>query len=311
MTDSFGREINYLRVSVTQRCNLNCVYCGSETPAPDALSAEQIITLVSAFAECGFTKVRLTGGEPLMREDICEIARGISRIDGIKKLTLTTNGVLLKKYAEQLKSAGVNAVNVSIDALDGDVYKKLTGRDRLNDVLEGIEAARNAGISIRTNSVLIRGENESEAQKLISLAEDSDTDVRFIELMPFSDMAKNKDLIVTGAELLKKFSFLRPVSGGAQSDTARYYTADGFKGNVGFISPVSDKFCDKCNRIRLLSDGRVRPCLGHDETFDLMPFINDREKLVEEIKKAVYNKPKGHEFSCGYGNQHAMNKIGG
>ncbi len=312
MTDRFGREINYLRVSVTQRCNLNCVYCGSEAPQADALDTEQFLTLISAFAECGFTKVRLTGGEPLMREDICDIARGVSAMDGIKKLTLTTNGVLLKKYAAQLKNAGVEAVNVSIDAIDGDVYKKLTGRDCLQAVLDGIEEARRAGLKVRTNSVLIRGENDSEAQKLIGLARDTDTDVRFIELMPFSDISAGKDLTVTGAQLLERFPFLRPCDNNTdRGTTAKYYAADGYKGSIGFISPVSDSFCAQCSRIRLLSDGKIRPCLGHETTYDLMPYINDREKLIEKIRTAVFNKPQGHEFSRGQEIHRAMNKIGG
>lgn len=310
MTDKFGREIDYLRISVTERCDLHCVYCGSEAPASDRLTADEIIKLAAAFAECGFTKARLTGGEPLMREDIADIAAGIAKIKGFQKVTLTTNGVKLAKYASALKKAGINAVNVSLDSLDRATYRRLTGRDCLSDVLEGIRTAQAEGLKVRTNSVLIRGENDSEAEALASLAKDSPIDVRFIELMPFSDEGRNKRLMVSGDELIKRLGLTQRVTG-TEKSVARYFAADGYEGNVGFITPVSENFCGECNRIRLLSDGRVRPCLGHEETVDLMPYINDEKKLLEAIKQAVYNKPKGHGFSCGYGNPHAMNKIGG
>lgn len=312
MTDKLGREISYLRVSVTQRCNLNCVYCGSEAPDPDGLTADEIITLAAAFARCGFNKVRLTGGEPLMRADIAEIAAGIAKIDGINKLTLTTNGIKLAGYAQSLKDAGVSAVNVSVDSLDPEQYKKITGRDCLDEVLNGIKAARKAGLKVRTNSVLIRGENENAAEKLIGLAKDADIDVRFIELMPFSDKGKTRDFTVTGEELIKKFGFLTPVKDDkTEKSVAKYYEAQGFTGKIGFITPVSNNFCACCNRVRLLSDGRVRPCLGHEETYDLKPYINEPEKLCEVISAAVFNKPTGHRFLCPDGERRAMNKIGG
>lgn len=310
MTDKFGREIDYLRISVTERCDLNCVYCGSETPAADALTTGEILKLAAAFAECGFTKVRLTGGEPLMREDIADIAAGLSEIKGFEKVTLTTNGVKLAKYAAALKKAGINAVNVSLDSLDRATYRRLTGRDCLSDVLEGIRVAQAEGLKVRTNSVLIRGVNDGEAEALASLAKDSPIDVRFIELMPFSDEGRNRQLMVSGDELIKRFGLTRRETG-TEKSVARYFSAEGYQGKLGFITPVSDVFCGECNRIRLLSDGKVRPCLGHEETVELMPYINDEEKLLEAIRSAVYNKPKGHGFSCGYGNPHAMNKIGG
>ncbi len=314
MKDKFLREINYLRLSVTQRCNLNCLYCGAECPDTDEMTADEIRQAVEAFALCGINKVRLTGGEPLVRNDIAGIAAEISRIDGIKKLVLTTNGVALKKYAADLKAAGVSAVNVSIDSLDRENYRRITGRDCLNEVLEGLDEAENAGLKLRVNAVLIRGENDGEAEKLINLAQDRKIDVRFIELMPFSDTGKNEKLIVRGDEILKQFDFLRPVEmekKGFEQSVARYYEAEGFKGQIGLITPVSEKFCDECNRIRLLSDGKIKPCLGHEEAYDLKPYFGDSEKMLEIIKTAILSKPKGHEFSCGYGNTHAMNKIGG
>ena len=314
MIDNFGRNINYLRLSVTQRCNLNCLYCGSGCPDLNEMTADEIRQVVEVFALCGIDKVRLTGGEPLVRTDIVEIAEKTVNIDGIKKLVLTTNGVNLKKYASDLKSAGVTAVNVSIDSLDRENYKRITGADCLPSVLDGLDEAEKAGLKLRVNAVLIRGENDGEAEKLIELAHNRKIDVRFIELMPFSDTGKNEKLIIKGDEILGKFDFLKPAEikkQGFEQSVARYYTADGFKGQIGFITPVSNKFCDECNRIRLLSDGKIKPCLGHEETYDLRPYFGNREKMLEIIKSAVLSKPKGHEFNCGYGNTHAMNKIGG
>ena len=314
MKDKLGRNINYLRLSVTQRCNLNCLYCGSDCPDLNEMTADEIVQAVEAFALCGIDKVRLTGGEPLVRSDIAEIAKKISKVDGIKKLVLTTNGVNLKQHAADLKNAGVSAVNVSIDSLDPENYRRITGRNCLSQVLEGLDEAEKVGLKLRVNAVLIRGENDGEAENLISLARDRKIDVRFIELMPFSDTGKNEKLIIKGDEILKRFNFLKPVEMKKKSfeqSVARYYEADGFRGQIGLISPVSAKFCDECNRIRLLSDGKIKPCLGHEETYDLRPCFGDREKMLEVIKTAIMSKPKGHEFNCGYGSNHAMNKIGG
>lgn len=316
MIDSFGRKINYLRVSVTKRCNLNCSYCGAECEKDEELSPQEIEKIVRAFARLGITKVRLTGGEPLLRSDICEIAERIGKIDGLKKLAITTNGVLLSKYAERLKKAGVNAVNISLDTTDKKQYKKITGFDLLDKVYEGIDEAEKVGLSpIRLNAVLIRGENDDQAEKLINIAKDRKIDVRFIELMPFSDEGENEKLVIRGEEILKAFPFLKELEGDKKGDfeksVAKYYSAENFKGRIGFITPVSDKFCSECNRIRLLSDGKVRPCLGNSEVFDLMPYINDEELLLKKAKEAILAKPTEHKFSCSYGHSHGLNKIGG
>lgn len=314
MKDKLGRNINYLRLSLTQRCNLNCLYCGAECPDSDEMTVDEIRQVVEAFALCGINKVRLTGGEPLLRSDIVEIAAAVSGTDGVEKTVLTTNGIGLKKYACDLKAAGVSAVNVSIDSLDRENYRRITGRDCLPQVLKGLEEAERIGLKLRVNAVLIRGENDAEAGALINLAKDRKIDVRFIELMPFSDTGKNEGLIVKGNEIIQKFNFLKPVEikkKGFEQSVARYFTAENFKGQIGLITPVSEKFCDECNRIRLLSDGKIKPCLGHEETYDLRPYFGSREKMVEVIKTAILSKPKGHEFACGYGNTHAMNKIGG
>lgn len=316
MIDNYGRKINYLRVSTTKRCNLNCSYCGAKEEKSEELSPLQIEKIVRAFASFGITKVRLTGGEPLVRKDICEIAERISRIEGIKKLALTTNGTGLKNTAEALKKAGVTAVNISLDTTDREQYKKITGCDGLLKVFEGIDECERVGLSpIRLNAVLIRGENDSSAEALISIARERKIDVRFIELMPFSDKGENSDLIIKGEEILQSFPFLTPAVNEDTSDfeksVARYYKADNFKGRIGLITPVSEKFCGECNRIRLLCDGKVKPCLGNEEVFDLMPYIDDEEKLKEEVRKAISSKPMEHKFSCGYGSSHGLNRIGG
>ncbi len=316
MIDNYGRKINYLRVSVTKRCNLNCSYCGTKNEADEELSAEQIEKLVRAFAFHGITKVRLTGGEPLLRKDIVEIVKRIRSIEGIKKIALTTNGIMLKECAKSLKNAGLDAVNISLDTTDEKQYKEITGFDGLQRVFDSIDECEKVGISpIRLNAVLIKGKNESEAENLINIAKNRNTDVRFIELMPFSEEGENSSLVIKGEEILEKFPFLKPVDGSGKGNfeksVARYYTAEGFKGKVGLITPMSDKFCSECNRIRLLSDGKVKPCLGNEGVFDLMPYIDDEERLKEEVKKAILSKPVRHSFFCGYGNSHGLNLIGG
>ena len=316
MIDSYGRKINYLRISLTKRCNLNCSYCGAKCENEKELTAYEIEKIVKAFAFHGITKIRLTGGEPLLRRDITEIAERISRIDGIKKIAVTTNGILLSSYAEKLKKAGVTAVNISLDTTDEAQFKEITGYDGLKKVFEGIDECERVGLSpIRLNAVLIKGRNDSSAESLISIAREREIDVRFIELMPFSDEGENPDNIIRGEDILKQFNYLEPVISEGASDfeksVASYYTAPGFKGKIGFITPVSHNFCSECNRIRLLSDGKIKPCLGNNEVFDIMNYIDDEERLREEIGKIILSKPAKHSFSCGYGNHHGLNLIGG
>ena len=311
MKDSFGREISYLRISVTQRCNLNCVYCGKTDCAKKEteLSPETYFSFAKAFAKCGIKKIRITGGEPLVRNDICEIIKLIRSIPEIETLSLTTHGVYLKQYARKLKNAGLDSVNISLDSTDGSTYRHLTGEDVLKKVLEGIDEAEKVGLSpIKINAVLMKGVNDDGAEQLINLAKKRKIDVRFIELMPFSDDGENPSLLVTGGEILKQFPFLQPVE--SEEGTAKYYSADGFEGRVGLINPVTHKFCDKCNRVRLLSDGKVKPCLGYDTAYDIMSYIDDEEKLISEIKKIIMKKPAGHSFETVSGS-HGLNRTGG
>ncbi len=309
--DSFGREISYLRLSVTQRCNLNCVYCGKADCAKKEaeLSPETYYQIVKAFAACGITKVRVTGGEPLVRQDVAAIVKLIRSIPGIETISLTTNGVYLKQYAKVLKNAGLDSVNISLDSTDGSTYRHLTGADVLHKVLAGIDEAERVGLSpIKINAVLMKGVNSDGADALIHLAKTRQTDVRFIELMPFSDEGENDELLVSGDEILQQFPFLSPVE--SEEGTAQYYTAEGFQGRIGLISPVSHKFCHACNRIRVLCDGKVKPCLGYDAVYDIMPYINDEKKLINEIKNIILKKPAGHSFE-NKSNAHGLNRTGG
>lgn len=311
MKDKTGREINYLRISVTKRCNLNCSYCGSKrTARENELTAEEIGIITEVFAQKGISKVRLTGGEPLMREDIEDIAGRIKRVKGIESLYITTNGIKLSRAARGLRTAGVDGVNISLDTLDRELYKELTGVDRLSDVLSGIDAALEAGFDeIKINCVPVRGKNDGEIQRLIAFARDFPIDVRFIELMPFSKMGEDPSLAVPSSELLGRLPFLVPLSE-QERGAAKYYTAEGFKGRVGFISPLSGKFCSECNRLRILSDGKVKPCLGCDTVYDIRKLLYDREKLSRKADEIIYNKPLSHHFEEN-GAPEGLNLIGG
>ncbi len=316
MIDKYGRNINYLRISVTRRCNLNCSYCGAGCEnAEGELTADEIEKIARAFVKNGISKIRLTGGEPLLRKDICDIAQRIGKIDGVKKLAVTTNGILLKDKALELKNAGVSAVNISLDTTDKDQFRDITGADLLDRVFKGIDECETIGLHpIRLNAVLIKGRNDNQAENLINIAKNRKIDVRFIELMPFSDDGENENLIVTGEDILRRFPYLRPVTNNKrnfENSVARYYEADGFKGRIGFITPMSDKFCSECNRIRLLSDGKVKVCLGSDRIVDLKPYLDNEDELFRAVCEAILSKPMEHKFSCGYGMPHGMNKIGG
>ena len=312
MKDNYGREIDYLRVSITTRCNLNCIYCGKADcdKKEQELSPQTLCGLVRSFARCGIKKVRITGGEPLVRSDVCEIVRGIRCIPGIETIALTTNGVLLGQYAKPLAEAGLDSVNISLDSTDGSTYRHLTGADVLDKVLRGIDEAQRAGLSaIRINAVLMKGVNDDGAGDLIALAKDSPIDVRFIELMPFSGLGEEADKRVTGDELLRRFPFLHPLDT-QEAATARYFTAEGFRGRVGLISPVSDKFCDRCSRVRLLADGSVKPCLAFDDSYDLLAYRDDAEALTARISEIIRSKPAGHDFG-GKATTHGLNRTGG
>lgn len=310
MKDNFGREINYLRISVTQRCNFNCPYCSVGKPDINELTAFEIAVFARAFAKAGIKKIRLTGGEPLIRDDISEVAAAVKKAANPETLAVTTNAFLLKEKGYELKKAGVDAVNISLDTLDSECFRRMTGRDAFSAVMNGLYEALSVGFEqVKINTVLIRGVNDGGAEKLISFAKEYPVDVRFIELMPTDGDNNHGEKLVSSKELLSRFPFLSPVS--HEDSAAVYYSSEGFRGRIGFISPVSKKFCSSCNRIRLLSNGCVKPCLGQRDVYDLRPFLNDENRLFEEICSVIQKKPAGHRFEDPGGRLISMNQIGG
>lgn len=319
MKDRLGREIEYLRISVTQNCNLNCIYCKPDNRHNAAscqgmLMPEEYKQIVGYMAELGIRKVRITGGEPLTRPDVCEIIDCISKIPGIADISMTTNGIKLGSLAKKLKNAGLKRLNISIDSLKEERYGFITGGGRLEDVMTGIEGALEVGLKpVRTNTVLIKGINDEEVDAFIDLAKDREVDVRFIELMPVGKYGEeNSNKIVYNKDIIKARPWLVPYENTDFSQPAKYYKIAGFKGKIGFISPMSHKFCADCNRIRLTCDGKIKPCLGDNGEIDIMPILrNSPEKLAQLLSQAIYCKPEGHNFNKSFNSKRNMSMIGG
>lgn len=311
MLDRLGRTIDYLRLSVTQRCNLNCSYCGAVSGVPAyEMTPGEMLRCVRVFAALGVTKLRLTGGEPLVRADLAEITALLSPV--IPDINATTNGTLLTpSAARELKAAGLKRINISLDSLKPERYAAITGGGNLADALNGIENAMVSSLTpLHINAVLMRGVNDDEAGDFIRLAKEYPLTVRFIELMLLSN-AENAGKTVPGHEIRERYPDLAPVGGRATGSPSVNYSAPGFQGAVGFISPVTEKFCAACNRVRLLSDGILKPCLGCAGETDLKPFFGDEEKLASAIRAAVYGKPTGHHFERGCAEGRPMRGIGG
>ena len=301
--DSFGRSINYLRISVTDRCNLRCIYCMPPEGVPqmshnEVLSYEEIRTIVQAAAQLGVNKVRLTGGEPLVRAELPKLVGMLSQIEGIEELSLTTNGTILKKHALELKQAGLSRVNVSLDTLKADKFRYITHFGQLKDVLEGIDAAKEAGFDpVKINTVVMRGINDDEILDFAKMTYEDRWHIRFIELMPFKGVAE----FVSSVELQQhinlfgKLESCTPLTG---NGPAVYYRLAGAKGTIGFISPLTEpSFCNRCNRMRLTPDGKLRPCLLVEDEIDLKsPLRNNApmDKLKRLILQAVASKPEHH-----------------
>jgi cyclic pyranopterin phosphate synthase len=308
MLDSLGRSINYLRISVTDRCNLRCIYCMPPEGVPqmshsEVLSYEEIRAIVQAAVQLGVNKVRLTGGEPLVRAELPKLVGMLSQIEGIEDLSLTTNGTTLKKHALELKQAGLLRVNVSLDTLKADKFRYITRLGKLNNVLDGIEAAKDAGFHrVKINTVVMRGINDDEILDFAKMTYEDGWHVRFIELMPFKGAAE----FVPSIELRQHISLLgklMPCASITGNGPATYYRLAGAKGSIGFISPLTEpSFCSRCNRIRLTSDGRLRPCLLGEGEIDLkMPLRNNVsiEELKSLILQTVASKPENHHLERG------------
>jgi cyclic pyranopterin phosphate synthase len=309
LADSFLRPINYLRISVTDRCNLRCIYCMPPEgialmPHSDILTYEEIFTLVKAAADLGIDRVRLTGGEPLVRSGLVDLVRMIAGIKTINDLSLTTNGTLLAKYAADLKEAGLMRVNVSLDTLKPERFRQITRCGELEDTLKGIAVANKVGLTpVKINMVVMAGVNDDE---ILDFARKTIADgwhVRFIEHMPVNgDISKPCDL-VSVKEIKKRLAFLgelKPFKMNKGNGPAKYYRLPGAKGTVGFITPVTEHFCYRCNRLRLTADGKLRLCLLHEDEIDIRQPLR-RGASVEELKdiitKAIAAKPKGHQLA--------------
>ena len=308
MKDSFGRKIDYMRISVTDRCNFRCRYCmpyGIQTnPMSEILTYEEIIEIVKVAAQCGISKLKITGGEPLVRRDITWLVQELRKISGIRHVTMTTNGALLALYAQQLKDAGLEAINVSLDSLDKKVFREITGFDKLEDVLAGIDAALLAGLRVKINSVLQENFNVDEWEALLNIAKDRPIDIRFIEMMPIGEAKKfhsinNEELL---AKIRGKYPDITPDTSIRGNGPAVYFKIPGFLGSVGFISAMNNKFCGSCNRIRLTAKGMLKPCLCFAKNFDLRKILREankldrHEKLALAIRAAIEAKPQAHSF---------------
>jgi len=323
-SDSFQRPINYLRISVTDRCNLRCIYCMPEEGVKlisheDILTYEEIYTVTKAAAELGIEKIRITGGEPLVRSGLPGLVQMIARIEGIDDIALTTNGILLARYAAELKQAGLQRVNISLDTLKPDKFKLITRHNNLSNVLAGIEAAKSAGLRpVKINVVAMHGLNDDEILDFARKTVDDGWHVRFIELMPTpgaSTVASQFIPISAVRERLKLLGKLEPCLPSAGNGPAKYFRLPNANGTIGFITPVSEHFCFECNRLRLTADGKLRPCLLTDYEIDLKsPLRNGVSSagLKKLIKKAVVNKPLRHQLAEGGAPKgRPMTQVGG
>lgn len=328
LSDGLGRTIDYLRLSITDRCNLRCVYCLPErsprfVPGADLLTDDEIVTLMGAFAHLGVSKLRITGGEPLMRPALPALVRRLGRIPGITDISLSTNGVLLAPRAQELKAAGLSRVNVSLDTLDPVRFAEIARFGALADVLSGIEAALEAGLSpVKLNVVVARGMNDDEIGAFAALTEKRPLHVRFIELMPMGETGFFRaERRVTLGEMMASAAPLAPAADGERPvgyGPARYYRRPGAAGTIGFISALSCGFCDACNRVRVSSSGTLIPCLDGDDGVDLRAPLRSgagREELMSLIRGAVRAKPERHDMQAKLeplgANPRFMRQIGG
>jgi cyclic pyranopterin phosphate synthase len=326
MKDSFGREINYLRISLTDRCNLRCVYCMpmhgmTFVPGPELLTPGEIEQVGRAAADAGFRKIRLTGGEPTLRQDVVEIVERLSRIDGIQELVMTTNGLRLPWIAGPLARAGLQRVNIHLDSLNEARLGRVMRLNSLEKVRAGIEAAERAElVPLKLNVVVTRGYNDEDIADLARLTLDHDWHVRFIELMPLGGPAEIAfEHYVSTRESIQRIEAalgpLFPLHNGEVVGEARLYRLAGARGTLGFISPVSDPYCDSCNRMRLTADGRIRLCLLSEKELNFRDTLRNggsHEELVALFRRAIAAKPVGHQLEEGiHPENRTMSQIGG
>ena len=302
MRDSHGRNINYLRVSVTDRCNLRCIYCMPEEGVKslrheDILRFEDTLKIVKVAATLGINKIRYTGGEPLVMKDIDKLIYETSKLPGIDDIAITTNGILLSDMAEDLKKAGLKRVNISLDTLNKEKFKSITRIGNLDKVMESIDKCLTLGLKpVKINTVLMRGINDTEFEDFLNLTRELPVEIRFIELMPIGEGIKMYEKSkLSFMEMLELHPELTQIET-EKSSTAQLYKLHGAKGKIGFISPVSCKFCSDCNKIRLTSTGTIKPCLHSEEEINLRKYINNEEMLTAALKSAIFNKPLEHHL---------------
>ena len=308
LIDQFGRTVDYIRLSITDRCDFRCEYCMAEDmtflPREQVLSLKECARLVKIFVALGVTKVRITGGEPLVRKNAMWLFEEVGNLDGLKELVLTTNGSQLARYATALKQAGVKRVNISIDSLKPERFNKITRTGRLEQVLDGLQASIQAGFEgIKINTVLMRGSNDDEAIDLVQFAIQHNIDISFIEEMPLGDVTHNRqNTFVNNADTLKllqsQFNLLPSTE--TTGGPARYWRVADTHSKIGFISPHSHNFCEACNRVRISCQGELFLCLGQDEKIELMPLLranlDNDAPIIDAILNSMKIKPKGHDF---------------
>lgn len=323
--DRFGRNIHYLRISLTDHCNLRCVYCMPEDmtfkPNAELMQDEEILTLTRLFANLGFDKIRLTGGEPTVRANVVDIVRGIAETEGIKSVSMTTNGLLLSRLAQPLADAGLERVNISIDTLDPDKFKRLTRWGKVEQVWEGIMAAEAAGLTpVKLNAVVVTGYNESDVVDLAELTVKYPWQVRFIEMMPFAGATELQlTQMVTAAQIQEQIEAvhgpMEVVNGGKLDGEARLFRLNKGLGDIGFIASVTMPFCASCTRARLTSDGVLRMCLLREKEVDLLTPLRagaNIEELRKIILETIWDKPWGHNLEDGVVPlNRIMSEIGG
>ena len=326
LVDKFGRTVDYIRLSVTDRCDFRCVYCMTEDmkflPRSQILSLEELYLVAKPFIELGVKKIRLTGGEPMVRSDVMSLIEKLGALPGLEELNLTTNGAQLDKYAPALKAAGVNRINISIDSLDAERFKRISRVGNLGKVLKGINAARSAGFDrIRLNSVIMRGYNEDEVIPLTEYALNRNIDIAFIEEMPLGEASDHDREDTTCSNdwvrnvIEEKYELLNSTA--KTAGPSRYVQVVGKDNRIGFISPVTHNFCEECNRVRVTVEGRLLLCLGNEHSIDLRAILRDETASFDDLKEAIVAsmdiKPERHYF---YDTDHEqpvrlMNMTGG
>ena len=322
MKDAIGRNIDYLRISVTDRCNFRCLYCmpeeGIETKAHcDILSLEEILEFVKAVVPLGISKIRVTGGEPLVRKGIVKFIHDINSIEGIQDIAMTTNGSLLSGMVGQLKEAGLDRVNISLDSLKPDKFEMVTRRGKLDDVFKGIKSALDANlVPMKINCVVVKGFNDDEIMDFVNLTFDQHLYVRFIELMPLGECGWGDGGFMAADEIKNKINRKLIPTNTTGAGPAKYYKIPGAKGAVGFISAISNHFCASCNRIRLTADGKLKPCLESDIEIDIKNALREnkgKEELRRLFKEALAKKPTCHHMRPDIDTNHRrkMWQIGG